>query len=123
MIGLTEEMINIKGGKYETTALMKAAREGHVKIVELLLDVGADVDVRSSRYGEGGWQAIHFATFYGHLDVAKLIAKNHPEVLKAKTDRGATPLSLAINWNQYHIVNWITKEKGVRDDKSSCVLQ
>ena len=52
MIGMTKEIIDVKGdvtgGSYATTALMNAARNGHVKIVELLLDKGADVDVRDS---------------------------------------------------------------------------
>ena len=37
MIGKTKEMIDIKGGWKETTALMKASDKGHGKIVEPLL--------------------------------------------------------------------------------------
>ena len=37
MIGKTKEMIDIKGGWKETTALMEASDKAHGKIVELLL--------------------------------------------------------------------------------------
>ena len=37
MIGMTKEMIDIKGGWKETTALMELPYKGHGKIVKLLL--------------------------------------------------------------------------------------
>ena len=78
MIGMTKEMIDIKGGWKKASALMNAAQKGHGKIVEVLLDNGVNVDVRYI----GGWQAIHFVTSFGHLDVVKLIANKHPKPLK-----------------------------------------
>ena len=119
MIWITKEMINVKGGEYDRTALMNAAVEGHAKIVELLLNKGADVDVRSSLDLDGfpypGWEAIHFATCNGHLDVAKLISKKHPKVFTAKTNDGETLLSLARRCNQINIINWLQKEKSVTE--------
>ena len=92
---------------------MNADTEGHGEIVELLLDNGADANVTSSGWLGSyiGWQAIHFATFNGHLDVAKLIAKKHPKVLKARNDAGNTPLSLARLYVHNHIVHWLQKKK------------
>ena len=52
-------MIDIKGGWKETTALMEASDKAHGKIVELLLDRGADVDVRSNIVYTKEWQAIN----------------------------------------------------------------
>ena len=116
MIGMTKELINIKGGEYQITALMNASMEGHGKIVELLLNNGADVDVRSDFLG---FHAIHYATYYGHLDVAKLIAKKHPEVLNSRTrgllSKNETPLYLAKQKGHKHIVDWIKNEKGVME--------
>ena len=111
MFGLTKEMIDVKGGYYETTALMNAARGGHAEIVELLLDNGADADVRNSY----GFQAIHYATSRGHLDVAKLIANKHPEVLNSKNRWEQTPLKLARINGQNHTVNWLTREMKVTE--------
>ena len=110
MIGMTREMIDVKDGLNET-ALMLAAEGGHGKIGELLLEKGADVDVRDSF----GIQAIHFATSEGHLDVAKLIASKHPKVLTVNTNSVRTPLSLARGENHNHIVHWLQTEKGVTE--------
>ena len=106
MIGITKDLIDIKDD-YNETALMNAAIQGHGMIVELLLKHGADVDVRSSFWG---YQAIHYATYYGHLDVAKLIAKKHPRVLRARNKRDETPLELAIRFEHNHIVDWLQTE-------------
>ena len=111
MIGITKELIDIKDGLNEATALILAAKNGHGKIVELLLDKGADVDVRSST----GFQAIQLATWGGHLDVAKLIAKKHPEVLNSKDGFGETPLDIARKTVHIHIVDWLQAEKGVTE--------
>ena len=112
MIGMTKEVIDAKDGLDGTTALMNAAKYGHGEIVELLLDKGADVDVRSDFLG---FQAIHYATFEGHLDVAKLIANKNPEVLKARTKFGETPLEIARVYGRNDIVNWLQTEKGVKE--------
>ena len=111
MLGMTKEIVDIKDD-WNETALMKAAREGHVKIMKLLLDHGADVGVRSSFWGR--YQAIHYATSSGHLDVAKLIAGKHPEVLKARSSWGA-PLDIAREWKHNNIVRWLQTEKGVTE--------
>jgi len=115
MFGMTKDMINVKDG-YPGTALMNAAMEGHGEIVELLLERGADVDMRSS--GIHGFQAIHYATICGHLDVAKLIASKHPHVLKARTNNRSgnkTPLWFARDRNHNHIINWLQTERGVTE--------
>ena len=70
-----------------------------------------NVEVR----GTDGWEAIHFARSYGHLDLAKLIANKHPEVLKARTNDGETPLYLAREDNINHIVNWLQQKKALRN--------
>ena len=113
MNGMTKEVIDAKDECYwnDTTALMNAAERGHRKIVELLLEKGADVDLRR---GCPGWQAIHLATYFGHLDVIKLIAKSHPEVLNARTNRlDETPLDIAIRKGHTNIKNWLLNEKNV----------
>ena len=111
MIGMTKELIDVTGGKYRTTALMNAAWKGHVKIVELLLKHGADVEVRDG----DGWEAIHWAASEGHLDVAKLTAKKHPKAVNARTDRWQTPLYWARDRKHSHIVNWLINEMKITE--------
>ena len=91
---------------YIQTAVSKETLKEHGKIVEMLLENGASVDVRS-----WGYQTIHFATFGGHLYVVKLIANKHPEVLNAKTKYGdETPLDIARRKGHKHIKNLLVNE-------------
>ena len=62
-----------------------------------------------------GYLAIHFATPFGHLVVAKLIANKHPKVLTEKDWNRYTPLKIARLWNKQSVVNWLINEKGVTE--------
>ncbi len=52
------------------TALMLAARFGHEKVVKMLLDAGAAVDLTRGFYGES---ALKLAAVEGHLEVVRLL--------------------------------------------------
>eukprot|EP00747_Dinoflagellata_sp_TGD_P162316 gnl/TRDRNA2_/TRDRNA2_179777_c0_seq1.p1 gnl/TRDRNA2_/TRDRNA2_179777_c0~~gnl/TRDRNA2_/TRDRNA2_179777_c0_seq1.p1 ORF type:complete len:255 (-),score=61.49 gnl/TRDRNA2_/TRDRNA2_179777_c0_seq1:9-773(-) len=68
------------------TALMRAAKEGHPKIVSLLLTAKASVNAKD----EDGMQAIHFAAAAGCMDSCKaLIGKGASAVLKDDNGRSA----------------------------------
>jgi ankyrin repeat protein len=56
---------------YGRTALMVAAAEGHLGIVELLIEAGSDLNVLD----EEGASALSLARDYGHLDVAAKLAE------------------------------------------------
>eukprot|EP00957_Ditylum_brightwellii_P060097 4563924-Ditylum_brightwellii.AAC.1 len=51
------------------TPLHIAAREGHKKVVEVLLSHGADVNNATN----SGWKPIHFAAREGHKEVVKVL--------------------------------------------------
>ena len=63
-------MLNIKTDNRGFTALMMASQAGHVEIVRLLLNKGADVD---ARINEDGLTALIIASRFGHPDVVKLL--------------------------------------------------
>jgi ankyrin repeat protein len=50
---------------------MKASDEGHLKIVKVLLDKGAEVNVKN----KGGWTALMWATIEEHKKIIRLLKK------------------------------------------------
>ena len=67
------------GNRYKAGALFFAADRGHVEVIKLLLDRGADINVQDTFYK---FRPIVMALMNGHVDAAKLLL-----------DRGATGAS------------------------------
>jgi len=72
-------------------ALMRAARNGKVEAVRILLDRGAKVDARS----QYGMTAFLFACETGNVDTIKAILAAKPDVNAKETRRGQNALDLA----------------------------
>ena len=62
--------VNARERYYGRTALMMAAAEGHMSVVELLIEAGSDLNT----VDEEGSTALSLARSYGHLDVAAKLA-------------------------------------------------
>lgn len=71
----------------KSTALMLASERGHQEIVRLLLEAGADVNVRP----EGGPTALILAANRGHTRIVNTLLQNGADV-NARNEFGATPL-------------------------------
>ncbi len=86
-----ETLVGMTGGM---TALLHAAREGHVEAAIALLDGGADIDQVS---GGDRTSPILVATLNGQFDLAlELVERGADPNLAASTD-GATPLFATLN--------------------------
>jgi hypothetical protein len=72
------------------TALHRAARGGHVAVVQNLLDRGAGLDHAS----EKGWTALTWATQYGQVETLQLLMDRGAAINPVTTD-GRTPLSFS----------------------------
>ncbi len=54
------------------TALVHAALGGHLEVVQVLIDSGADLNARTN----SGRTALYFAEKYGYADVVNVIAEH-----------------------------------------------
>ena len=84
--GIRETLVRYTGG---LTALLHAAREGHVEAALSLLDAGADVNQVSA--GDAT-SPLLMATLNGHFDLALLLIERGADPTLAASTDGATPL-------------------------------
>jgi ankyrin repeat domain-containing protein 50 len=82
------------------TALILAARQGYLDIVERLLDTQAESEVRDSE----GWTVLHHAARMGHKSVVCALL-DHGEDINAQDDNGVTALNLATRWGHSEVVS------------------
>jgi hypothetical protein len=75
--------VNMKDFRFGRTPLHWAAYNGHVEITRLLLQNGADVNVRSY----GGYTPLHWAAYQGNVDILHLLVENGAD-LEALNDEG-----------------------------------
>ena len=83
--------------QYGATALSYASDKGHTEVVRLLLERGADPNVRDTFYGA---TPMSWAAPKGHVEVVRLLiekgSKDKGEALKLGVDKGAVELVKAV---------------------------
>ena len=86
--------VNTLDKTFQVSAMSWGALHGQVEVVQLLIENGADVNVKS---GDGA-TPLHSAAFLGRADVAKLLLENGADI-KARSNDGATPVDvLSVDW-------------------------
>ena len=131
------------GGDYGQTCLTTAAYNGHLTICHLLIDKGAQLEVKD-RHGRtplhyaayqgrieiarllcdhgadveahdiGGWRPVHWAAMYGHISVVKeLIEERNAEVNARTDDSGRTALTWARRRNNPIIAAYLISHGGI----------
>merc|ERR1719499_1454970 len=84
--------LNVRASQHGQTALMLAVSHGRLDMVDLLLEGGADVNIRD----EDGSTALMCAAEHGHMEIVKLLM-HHPDINISATDNdGLTALSVAM---------------------------
>ena len=69
--------------KDKCTALHLAAANGHVDVVKVLIQNGADVNA----VDEYKFTALHLAARHGHVDIAKVLIENGADVNAVQKDK------------------------------------
>lgn len=104
---------NLATNVRQVTALMSAARNGHEDVVTLLLENGADPDLRSDDFGT----ALHQAAAAGHTGCARALLR-----AGAKTDSrnlsGCTPRDLAVKHQHVDVARLLGQD--LCDGLKSC---
>ena len=97
-------------GRKDMSALMIASYCGDHKSVELLLENGAQVDLKDN----DGWSALMYASLNGHSEVVKLLLENSAQV-DLKDNRGCSVLMLASMMGHSEVVKRLL-ENGAQVD-------
>ena len=109
---IVKEFLNLKKididmkTKDETTALMFAARGGHVEIVMLLADKKAKLDLQNKM----GWSALMYSAENGHIDVLCMLLKRgaNPDLV---TPKNITALMIAADKCKSDIMKVLLADK------------
>eukprot|EP00435_Cladocopium_sp_Y103_P041180 s1967_g11.t1 len=93
---------NVNAKEHDDNALHWAVYSGNLKIVKLLLDGGAYLEVRDFKANT----PLHLAVEKGHLEIVKELVKRGAEVNKPNID-GMTPLHVAAQSDQVDVVMFL----------------
>ena len=116
------------------TALMWAAAENHEAVARLLIELGADVNVRSTHYefpaltggnggiihdrAEGGLTALMFAARQGSIETTDRLLAAGADINASEPQYGFTPLQTAIFNGHYELASRLA-EKGANVNDGS----
>ncbi|KAG5793661.1 hypothetical protein H9Q69_007311 [Fusarium xylarioides] len=85
------------------TALHLAARYGLVDVAQELVDQRIEAkgdDAKTDEKDSSGYTPLHYASWYGHLDIVKLLLESNSSSINATGNDMWTPLHLAI-WGEH----------------------
>jgi len=109
--------INAYGGD-GLSALMCASQEGHYKVVKLLLENGAGVDLQDSK----GWSALMYACQAGHHEVVGLLLEYGADV-ELQSMQWESACSLALHHDHPEMLTLIEEKVGLLQSKAQFTFQ
>lgn len=103
-VNKVKEVLDRGGVNVNNGVLHKACIHGHTEVVALLLQRGANPELKLA----SGETCLHLAAFHGQLDVLKYLLE-HNANLYNRTKDGKTALLLAVSQNYSLIANELLK--------------
>ncbi|XP_067845693.1 CARD- and ANK-domain containing inflammasome adapter protein [Heptranchias perlo] len=109
---------NVNGTNTNNETLLHiAAAQGHVTIIEYLLNKGAKIEVRDNK----GQSPLHRAAEKGHTGAAKMLLQAGAHIYALDTE-SRSPLHLAAQNNHFPIVKLMLKEEARNDKRMKSFL-
>lgn len=84
--------VNVRATQHGQTALMLAVSHGRADMVQLLVEAGADINIRD----EDGSTALMCAAEHGHMEIVKFLLHQPDTNVLAKDNDGLTALAVAM---------------------------
>eukprot|EP00300_Choanocystis_sp_HF-7_P011331 c17415_g1_i3.p1 GENE.c17415_g1_i3~~c17415_g1_i3.p1 ORF type:complete len:162 (+),score=35.76 c17415_g1_i3:32-517(+) len=100
---INPELIH-QSAQYGMTPLMNASMLGQTNILKVLIEYGADLNVK----GKGGMTALMYAAFQNHVEVVQLLIASGADVT-IRSDKNRTALGLAKDNGKTKVVEVIKK--------------
>ncbi|MDR1590504.1 MAG: ankyrin repeat domain-containing protein [Puniceicoccales bacterium] len=94
--------VNLRG-QYDATPLLRAADEGDLEAVRILINRGAAMDVQDI---DGG-TPLHWAAVNGHLKVARFLIEEKGAAIDVQDSMGMRPLHWAALWGRLAVVRFL----------------
>mmetsp|Transcript_18783 Transcript_18783/g.47975 ORF Transcript_18783/g.47975 Transcript_18783/m.47975 type:complete len:191 (+) Transcript_18783:119-691(+) len=92
--GKQKEVLDWQDSEFGQTAMWWTALHGNRDLTELLIRLGADVNLAD----QDGWVPLSVAAFYGHAEVVKVLLAAGADPSK-EVDDGDTPYDKAVAWS------------------------
>ena len=95
-----------------------ASENGHLSVVEYLVNQKADINIQSNGYPSG--TPLHFAVENGHLSVVDYLVNRKADI-NIKGDFDSTPLHLAASSGHLSVVEYLVLQKADINAKNNDV--
>lgn len=94
-------------------AFLLAAQNGNLLLLDGIKKIFSKIGLnpKNIKDSDFGGNALHWASFNGHLDIVESLLQSYPDLLNSQTKNGSTPLFNAIDQKHFKIVKYLI-EKG-----------
>ena len=109
--GADKEKVTNKEVGYDTTPLSIASRNGHLPVVQYLVEQGVDKEMKDFF----GWTPLYIASRNGHIGVVRYLVEQGSNMEKTSGPRTWTPLHVACIEGCSDVVRYLLEQGADRD--------